>query len=231
MHSFPTRPINALLALFVAITALGGCNSETAVTEPEAFWRRPQQGSSFTYDLWRTDTNGIRIPITQASYPDRVLSHDTTIDGRPGQLLVDHISFDELVYDYRNDNDIAIAFVARGSNGAPIRHPYVVYPVATRTPKVHPQVTVGPNFNTTVVRGSTTSYLGTDSVRTKAGTFLTHKILQVANDTTAGGVAFATADTIWFAPSLGTYVKKSNPPYKVAKRDGLEVLLTAYAIK
>ncbi len=216
-----------LPSLLLLLAALAGCRSDPAGTaEPTVIWRKPGTGSIFTYDILRIDTNGARIENSRGTYPDKVLSSDTTLYGVTGQLLIDHIGFDELLYDYRSDADLAIAFVGRGG----IRYPQVVYPVATRTPKTHPQETVAGVFPP-LVRGSTTSYLGSDSLTTHAGRFLTHRILFAANDTTTDGIAFTTADTIWFAPSLGTYVQKSYPPYPIANREGLQVFLKSYVLR
>jgi hypothetical protein len=223
----------ASLLLLLPFIAIIGCGDDNPADPPSTAvtWTRPNSGSTFTYSGYETDSNGVKIASSDFTYTDSVMASGFSARGVSNLVRMTFMDFFQIIVDYRANGDIAIA--AEELDG--IESPWTVFPVGSKgtiTREAWSQTIVDSSVTVTwSTPYATISYLGAEQRTTPAGTFATHKVLMREYDTTSAGDPFVANDTTWYAPSIGSYVRKSRAADRAGSSNRLVIELSSHVLK
>jgi hypothetical protein len=220
------------LLLALAMLPIIGCGDDAPVDPARTVnWTRPNAGSVFTYAAYATDSTGAKIAGSDETYTDSVIAHGVTASGVTGLVRMTYFGISQALVDYRANGDLALALELE----AGIASPWSVFPIGSRgTTTQEPWSRTFGDSSAGVTWSSpytTIIYQGTEQLSIAAGSFATHKILVRQFDTTDAGDPYITNRTIWFAPSIGTYVRQSLPAEMVNSNKGSFTELRSYSLK
>ena len=226
------RTFTGFALLILPLAALLGCADDKPV-EPAVTvqWTKPGLGSTFTYAGYLTDSNHVKISGSDETYTDSVMATGVAARGLTGLNRMTYSQFFQILLEYRANGDLAMAL--EDPDGVEL--PWTVFPVGSKGTITHDawSLTLGDSISSSTWSTPYTlvTYMGAEQAVTPAGTFATHRILVRAYDTTSSGDPYIENDTAWFAPAIGTYVRRARRADMVRSDRGMRVELTSYTPK
>lgn len=222
------------LLLLLPFLLVVGCGDDTPADPGQAavIWTRPNAGSTFTYDGYEIDSNGVKIDGSGGSYTDSVLATGVSARGVSNLVRMTFMGIFQVLLDHRSNGDLAMTAEELG----PIQTPWTVFPIGRKGTIVREAWSESTGDSSTGITTYYTpytelTYLGAEQRVTPAGTFATHRVLMRTYDTTSAGDPYITNDTSWYAPSIGTYVRQSRPADMVDSETGRVIELQSYVMK
>jgi hypothetical protein len=227
-------PVARLSLLMILPTlALTGCSRENpaAPQQPSVQWTKPGVGSMFIYNAYRTDSTGAKIPGTDVVAGETVSAVGISDRGVDGLVRFENAGGSRLV-DYRSNGDLA--YVMEDPDGVP--YPWTVVPVGSRgsTERAPWSLSLGDpstGISTWSVPGATTRYVGSETITVPAGSFAAHRLVMTTRDSTYEGIPYSDVDTFWYAPTVGTFVKQSQPANMIESKKGFVLEMTSFQLK
>ncbi len=210
--------LKKLSAVLILLPLLASCTSSTAPKTPVVeTWIIPNVGSTFTYDVYATDSLGVPIPGLRDTSISTVVQANFPIGGKTGVVVYQNKSsstLDSNFITYEANHNLT-AYLLSDFTGQSV---WSTIPVGTggASGAVSEKATVHGGVSTVILDSTLITMVGVESltikgqsVSTKKLTFQSHAVSR--DDGVITMTASASDLNYFYAPSLGFFVKESRP--------------------
>lgn len=234
--------IPAIAALSVGLATLTGCKSDPASpgndvnTDPIV---APKQGSTFTYNVYKTDSTNKKVPGSDETVIYTVVSTNLTLGGKSNVLLFTSDRSDSGYIHYESNGDVAI-YQGSDEGGVEV-FSWITLPFVSRATRnetlIDTTLSEGP-FSGKVKVTSQTTGTGTEKIKVGTEELKTNKAtwkLDVTIPFFGTSVTSTSTSTFAFHPKVGFWVKQESQSNAVLSgvggTSGEVMTLTSYSLK
>jgi len=227
-----------LLALLATSLLVISCTKDNTTTPEPAPLKTPGVGSTFSYAGYAIDITGSKIPDTDNQHTETVVASNISFQGKTGVWAIDNGSSDTLMYCLDRNNDL-LMYVDE-SDGMAFNN-WVRLPISTGTTFTDSAtstedyqgvpVQILTRF-TSMLKGEESVTVGSESIRAVKILFTVSGRASIAGQTISD---IELVTTLWYAPSLGNFIKAEQPATEIKAKgeiqDGFTSTLKSYSLK
>lgn len=235
-----------LLVLCALATILVSCSNNTVTPEPSAL-NIPATGSTYTFQMYNTDSLDVKIPDSDITSRDNVVASGITFRGKSGVWVIasesvdrDSLPYTDTTYFCVDQNNDVLVYGQDSSSGDLWMRLPVSSGIAFKDSTSSIDEIDGVQFEQRLVVAATR--IGEDQVTIGTTTIKAVKIsLNIRIKIVLLGQVVsevALPSTVWYAPSLGNIVRMQQPPLNSTDGSGLDLnlfgeykILTSYTLK